>query len=500
MKIRKIGTVLIVFLLFFSCLPVKIKAVPPTIIVYDENDLDTYIAAATEETILSLANDITLTKALVIPSGKEIILTSGHTGSTAYCLIGADGDFVINVLGKLSIDGITVCHLPGTSGGGVNIGSGTATSPIGLNGTCYLLTGLITGNSRNSGAGVHNNTGTFIMTGGTISGNTASYDGGGVANQSHAIFRMSGGEITNNSADLGGGISAVGPVEISGGTISLNTATYRGGGIDNMYAFGTLVMSGGTITHNTAGNMGGGVMVDGSTFTMTGGTISENQATYGGGVYVKNIEAWYGIEPGILSISGAVSIIGNKALSTLLGNGGGGIYIANYDYTKLTIGAATIFTNNTAGTLSQPAINIASLYPNIQAASTSSYSHPLNNYDINYKEVLIAVTYNPNGGTGGKSFSGVARNIQAATAAEAGVSKKNCTLESWNTMPDGSGTRIEIGDSLLLLDPLTLYAQWQFNGASPDTGDSANLYVTALLLLSLGGVLLSAKRKHRSLS
>ena len=55
----------------------------------------------------------------------------------------------------------------------------------------------------NNGGGVHNGSGTFTMTGGTISGNTATGNGGGVNNED--TFTMTGGIISGNTATTNGG-------------------------------------------------------------------------------------------------------------------------------------------------------------------------------------------------------------------------------------------------------------------------------------------------------
>jgi hypothetical protein len=97
-----------------------------------------------------------------------------------------------------------------------------------------------------------------------------------------AFTMKAGSKVLGNT---GGGVYVSGGTfTMSGGTISGNSANYGGG----VYADGgTFTMSGGTINGNTATNYGGGVYMDGGTFTMSGGTISGNTATnYGGGVYV----------------------------------------------------------------------------------------------------------------------------------------------------------------------------------------------------------------------
>ncbi len=114
------------------------------------------------------------------------------------------------------------------------------------------------------------------MTGGTITGNTANKDGGGVCNVG-STFTMNGGTITGNTADNGGGV----------------------------YSGNPFTMTGGTITGNTANKDGGGVHVHFSIrFTMTGGTIEDNEAGQNGdGAYVEeNVD---------ISISGSPNITGN---------------------------------------------------------------------------------------------------------------------------------------------------------------------------------------------
>ncbi|MDR2632524.1 MAG: hypothetical protein LBC51_02745 [Treponema sp.] len=98
------------------------------------------------------------------------------------------------------------------------------------------------------GGGVYVGSGTFTMSGGTISGNSAPgyySSGGGVYVDSGGTFTMSGGTISGNSASGGGGVSVsvYGTFRMSGGTINGNTASVNGGGV---HVFGgTFIKSGG---------------------------------------------------------------------------------------------------------------------------------------------------------------------------------------------------------------------------------------------------------------
>ncbi len=120
-------------------------------------------------------------------------------------------------------------------------------------------TGIITGgNTTGNGGGVYVASGSFTLAGGTITGCKASGDsnvhayGGGVFVDKNAAFTMTGGTISRNTAKYNGGYG--GGVCVSGGTFT---------------------MSDGSISNNKTADNGGGVYVDQSgTFTMTGGTIS----------------------------------------------------------------------------------------------------------------------------------------------------------------------------------------------------------------------------------
>ena len=235
--------------------------------------------------------------------------------------------------------------------------------------------GTITHASSKTGRGVYVSSGTFNMYGGSITGNRATGDGGGVYKSgSNSSFNMYGGSITGNTANsYGGGVYVDGGgFTMSGGTIGgtktgeTNTATYGGGGV---YAKANFEMTGGSITGNET-NRGGGVYVTGkgsftmsasadgqnipsitgnnatengggvyvigssSTFEMTGGSITGNNAAYGGGVCVS--------KNGSFEMSGSSCITNNKADSY-----GGGVNI-NYASATFTMKGGSITGNNAA--------------------------------------------------------------------------------------------------------------------------------------------------------
>ena len=120
---------------------------------------------------------------------------------------------------------------------------------------------VISGNKATYGGGVYAEyeNAVFEMSGGTISGNEAKFLAGGVYVQKHSRFSMSGGKIINNTVlkrdnghdGQGGGIFVYdeGSLNISGGTISGNKAPAQGGGV---YSWVDINLSGSTtITENT---------------------------------------------------------------------------------------------------------------------------------------------------------------------------------------------------------------------------------------------------------
>ena len=117
----------------------------------------------------------------------------------------------------------------------------------------------ITGN-MGGGGGVYVRSGTFEMTGGTISNNgkSKSFYGGGV--DVRGTFTMSGGTISGNIASQGGGVYVAGTFNMRGGTISGNTATEKGGGV--CFIRGTFNKGGGIITGYSSDSSNGNVVRD----------------------------------------------------------------------------------------------------------------------------------------------------------------------------------------------------------------------------------------------
>ena len=212
--------------------------------------------------------------------------------------------------------------------------------------------GTITHASSKTGRGVYVSSGTFNMYGGSITGNRATGDGGGVYKSgSNSSFNMYGGSITGNTANsYGGGVYVDGGgFTMSGGTIGgtktgeTNTATYGGGGV---YAKANFEMTGGSITGNET-NRGGGVYVTGKgSFTMSASadgqnipSITGNNATEnGGGVYVVGSSSTFKMTGG--SIGGTNENDANTAYR------GGGVCVSKNGSFEMS--GSSCITNNKA--------------------------------------------------------------------------------------------------------------------------------------------------------
>jgi len=147
-----------------------------------------------------------------------------------------------------------------------------------------LRNGILRGNASSAGGAVLILSGEFVMSGGTITGNSAPTGGGVFLSSSPdgGAFTMSGGTITGNSASAGAGVFIYGgKFNMNGGTISGNTAARSIKKSDSQ-----------TRTyHGGLNGYGGGLFMESGYFTMTGGTISGNKAVRGGGAYLWSV--WY---------------------------------------------------------------------------------------------------------------------------------------------------------------------------------------------------------------
>ena len=223
-----------------------------------------------------------------------------------------------------------------TYGGGVYIGDG---------GTFDLLDGEVSGNMAAAGGGVFLIEGTFKMSGGSLS-----------FNQAIGIFGAGGG--LGGWATLIGEFSPVGDSEgritfpitrtviITGGSITGNRAALEGGGLAVLPMAHFELSGGASVTGNTAGTDGGGIYLAGSNYSLGEGvdipypfsskvevkdcTISGNTAGGNGGGF------W------------AASMI-NDEDSVTLRTTDGRLYTLHVPRTGLYFSGKAVITGNTSG-------------------------------------------------------------------------------------------------------------------------------------------------------
>nr|WP_143543835.1 choice-of-anchor Q domain-containing protein [Rhodopirellula sp. MGV] len=203
-----------------------------------------------------------------------------------------------------------------------------------------------------SGGGILNLGGELTVTATTISGNTANRAGGGIEATDGSQTTLANSDLQNNVAGPvgtaapgnGGGfhISGDGNASVTGGTVTGNSAAAEGGGLWN--GAGMMMVSGTTFENNTVSgeaddNGGGALFNNGGALQLDDVTVANNTATgsRGGGAGVMNVAA------GTLTIRNS-SFIDNEAAGTMMGDGGGAVLSLD----GIVDIADSTFTGNTA--------------------------------------------------------------------------------------------------------------------------------------------------------
>ena len=249
---------------------------------------------------------------MVMNGGTITKNTAETTGGGLYCskvdLEMTGGDISENTASKaggvfvttnMKMTGGTIKHnTANTDGGGVRTAWGS---------TLELVDGEISGNTaQRYGGGVHC-FGTYVQTGGTVSGNSASTSGGAVAARSGAVMEIRGGTLKDNSAASGGAVyvAAESACTITDATITGNTASKNGGAV---FATGSLALLGGDLTGNAAEKLGGDVYLDAS--AGDGQSYLPGVYTLGGAPAVDDLH---------LTLGAAASIAGELETGAKLG-------------------------------------------------------------------------------------------------------------------------------------------------------------------------------------
>jgi hypothetical protein len=341
--------------------------------------------------------DVSFTVASYVITGSDSSFTATRAGVT----IGAVGQPIQTVINAVRTDAAgnaaTVQFGDGTTV--LNIGSASASfNNTGGTWGAVTLTGKITGsndanfsgtivtgggvsvtseadienivNNSNSAAVYHNSTGTFTVSGGTVSAANAR----AVYNNFSGTVNISGGTVQAPGTSGKAVYNYSGTVNISGGTVSSmqieavdsrGTVNISGGTVSSVHgkavynSSGTVNISGGTV--QAPGTSIGGVVhnLDSGTLTISGGTVQAT-ATTGYAVYHNSTGAvtldgspditgtmWFSKTGALNAASGFAP--GSKeyylefaSLGTETAVAGGGAYIANFILANSVVGGLTV--------------------------------------------------------------------------------------------------------------------------------------------------------------
>ena len=167
-----------------------------------------------------------------------------------------------------------------TRGGGIHVGKDSL---------CRIEGGTVCGNKADvDGGGIYVR-GTLIMNGGAVSNNYADDTAGGIYCQDTGTFSLSNVLISENTSNNDGGgliVHLASDASITDSRIVNNKSNTEDGGAMRMEAMNkTLTITDTEISGNRAENDGGAIVIYNGSIVMNGGCISGNTAEDGGGVY-----------------------------------------------------------------------------------------------------------------------------------------------------------------------------------------------------------------------
>ncbi|MEA2887182.1 MAG: large repetitive protein [Bradyrhizobium sp.] len=236
--------------------------------------------------------------------------------------------------GTSTLNGLTLTNgYDFVNGGGVAVGVfpfSTADVTISHSTITNSYAGYGGGISVDPGSSLH-------LVNSTVSGNSAYYSGGGIANA--GTLTVSNSTLVNNTSDLGGhGYSGgalfndePGSATLTNTTVSGNHGGYAGGGISNS---GELALVNTTLANNDAG-IGGGLYNAAcgcGDATLTNSTVSGNSALYSGG--------------GIANYNGTVTIINSIVAGNSAGDSGADVF---NDLGATTYAGVNVFSQSGVG-------------------------------------------------------------------------------------------------------------------------------------------------------
>ena len=246
--------------------------------------------------------------------------------------------------GSLTLDYVQIDHNQAAYGGGVY--------QEGANWTVTITNSMIEYNSASmTGGGVYTS-GSATLVNTQLYGNTATWHGGGLHVNSGSASLLGGSVSANHASNgNGGGVNVNDGLTISGTNFQGNTAGDSGGALTQLNAGKLVSISEAGLSDNSASNNGGGAYIN-SYLTVNDATFSGNTVdsggtgnAYGGGLYAGD-----GLDGNHLTFDeNSIKCSGCKISS------GGGLYIK-----RASVGASSITHSSFDGNLAWTGSGISS--------------------------------------------------------------------------------------------------------------------------------------------
>jgi hypothetical protein len=312
-------------------------------------------ATATANMEIIVPEDVTLTANITIPANGTRTLTikgdvltrkitRGYSEGTA-----ANGLFVVSSGANLILEDIII------DGDKDNPAFSGNTAPlIRVNGSSNLTmnNGAILQNNRASAGGGIYISGTVIMNGGKITGNTATGNGGGVTNNS-GIFRIYGGEIRGNTAiGNGGGVYVSGTFMVGKTGVVKENYKIDASGIslsnNNVY-----LTSGCFISLGTGDNVPTGMEIWVQTLAANNGVIVQSGGTEANKAYFHADDTTKEV-----ALVGSTLVIRNKSVEQTFN-----ITIPDFDTNEVIVLPLKLSRANKDGNSSTGELQVTNTYP-----------------------------------------------------------------------------------------------------------------------------------------
>ena len=287
------------------------------------------------------------TASVTIANGVVVGNTAGSEGGGLWNQAGASMEIHNTIISDNTAEGSSADN----GGGGIFNNGGTVT----ITGSETQISHNSASGVSGSGGGIFNDaSGSLSIRDATIAGNVANRAGGGIEATAGTTTTLTNVQLTENNAGVspdavaapgnGGGVhvTGAGDVTITGGTVTGNVAAREGGGLWN--GAGTMTIDGTLIDGNLASGSagddgGGGIFNNGGPLNIRGATIGDNIA-----------DGTLGSGGGLLSLAGAVTVSETTFSFNSANRAGGGIEIVDGSLTLTNVNLLSNDVNGGAGT------------------------------------------------------------------------------------------------------------------------------------------------------